>query len=323
MYGNAATAGAGGISAANLCTPPRAPQVQGCQLAQAPTPVTVSVIASDPNAAEPSDAGMFTISRTGGTGSALNVSVSVSGTATANADYTAISSPVTIPAGAASKTVAVTPLDDIVPEPSETVILTISSGAGYAVGSPSNDTVTIADNDGSGGGSAPNAPSGLTAGVVEFNVVSLLWTYNADDETGFKVERKTGSDSFFQVGQTLANDTDFTDTSVTPKTTYIYRVSAFNANGSSPPSDELTLSTPSAPQQQMSTLADTAHFYAYQCFGLLYQMSANMESKRYSRGGERDAESTDGGVLGRKGNVVTKDIADEMYQIGNAPGINL
>jgi hypothetical protein len=75
------------------------------------------------------------------------VNVSVGGTASGGGDYATIVGPVTIAAGSATKTVTVTPVDDAGVESAETVILTVTSGSSYTVGSPSSATVTIADND--------------------------------------------------------------------------------------------------------------------------------------------------------------------------------
>jgi hypothetical protein len=113
----------------------------------APTPPTVTATASDASAAEPSNAGVFTISRTGSTASALTVNYAVSGTAAGGSDYAALGTSVTIPAGSSSVTRTVTPIDDAAVESNETVVLTISANAAYTVGSPSSATVTIADND--------------------------------------------------------------------------------------------------------------------------------------------------------------------------------
>ena len=87
------------------------------------------------------------VSRTGSTAAALTVNYTVGGTATAGADYTALSGNVVIPAGSASATITVTPVDDTVSEGDETVVVTLSSSASYNVGSPSAATVTIADDD--------------------------------------------------------------------------------------------------------------------------------------------------------------------------------
>ena len=72
---------------------------------------------------------------------------SVGGTATSGADYAALTGTVTIPAGQASATVTVTPVNDAGSEGDETVLLTLTANAAYSVGTPAAATVTIADND--------------------------------------------------------------------------------------------------------------------------------------------------------------------------------
>jgi Calx-beta domain len=106
---------------------------------------TVTIVATDPAAGEPSNPGVFTVTRTGSTVAALVVSYGVSGTATAGSDYTALAGSVTIPAGSMSATITVNPLSDTLTEAAETVIVTLVSGSGYTVASPSSATVTIAD----------------------------------------------------------------------------------------------------------------------------------------------------------------------------------
>ena len=109
-----------------------------------PLPV-VTISASDPDASEVGQApGAFTIARTGSTTAALAVNLTVGGTASSGADYTAITSPQTIPAGQASLVVAVTPEGDALVEGPETVVLSIATG-GYQIGAASSATVTIAD----------------------------------------------------------------------------------------------------------------------------------------------------------------------------------
>jgi len=109
---------------------------------------TVTVAATDSAAGEPTNPGVFTISRTGSTSASLTVSFSVGGTATSGSDYTALGTSLTIPAGAASATVTISPIDDTASESNETVTLTLTSGTGYTIGSPSSATVNLADNDG-------------------------------------------------------------------------------------------------------------------------------------------------------------------------------
>ena len=116
------------------------------QVTSIPGLPTVTVVATDANAAEAAtpDTGTFTVSRTGSTAAALTVNYTVGGTATNGTDYTTIPTSVVIPAGSASATITVTPIDDAVSEGDETVVVTLSSSASYNVGSPSAATVTIA-----------------------------------------------------------------------------------------------------------------------------------------------------------------------------------
>jgi hypothetical protein len=107
----------------------------------------VSVAATDALATEsPGNTGQFTFSRTGATTNALTVGYTISGTATNGVDYTSISGSVTIPATQASATVTITPINDTVYDPSETVIVTITSVTAYKIGTPAA-TVQIADNE--------------------------------------------------------------------------------------------------------------------------------------------------------------------------------
>jgi subtilase family serine protease len=90
--------------------------------------------------------GVFTVSRTGSTTDPLTVTYAVTGTATPGVDYLALSGSVTIASGAASATIVVTPIDDIVFEPAETVIVTLDP-VGSLVVSPTTATVTIVSDD--------------------------------------------------------------------------------------------------------------------------------------------------------------------------------
>jgi lysophospholipase L1-like esterase len=108
----------------------------------------VTVAATTPSVAENSltGTGVFTVSRTG-TGAALTIGYAVSGTATAGSDYFSLPGSVTIGANQSSATILVTPKDDGFAEGNETVIVTLSAGTGYTVGSPASATVTIIDDE--------------------------------------------------------------------------------------------------------------------------------------------------------------------------------
>ncbi|MBT8201357.1 MAG: metallophosphoesterase, partial [Acidimicrobiia bacterium] len=109
----------------------------------------VSVFATDDMAreGEPVDPGQFTFTRTGPVDQPLVVSYAASGSAEADVDYSSLGGSVTIPAGAMSASVDVTPITDTLAEGSESVIVTVFDGDGYVAGEPSTATVTIADAD--------------------------------------------------------------------------------------------------------------------------------------------------------------------------------
>jgi uncharacterized protein YjlB len=112
---------------------------------------TVEVTATDDTATEEgATTGAFTLTRTGDVSGSLTVDYTVTGTATAGADYVALSGSATFAAGSATTQVIVTPIDDALVEGNETVILTLDAGVahpGYTLGDDIQATVTIIDND--------------------------------------------------------------------------------------------------------------------------------------------------------------------------------
>jgi thermitase len=83
----------------------------------------------------------------------------------------------------------------------------------------------------------PASPSNLAATALSTSEIGLTWTDNSSDETGFRIERSPGgANSWTEIFTTGANATTYTDGGLAADTTYDYRVSAFNAYGSSAPS---------------------------------------------------------------------------------------
>jgi subtilase family serine protease len=119
---------------------------EGCVGPPPPPTVSVSVSAATATEAGPTP-GAFTISRGSAQESAVTVSVTLAGSAINGTDYVTVASTATIPAGAATVDVQVTPVDDTLLESSETVVLTLRAGTGYLLGSPSSGTVTIVSDD--------------------------------------------------------------------------------------------------------------------------------------------------------------------------------
>jgi hypothetical protein len=110
---------------------------------------TLSVYATDAAAAEQGqDHGVFAIYRNNAGTEDLVVPYTLSGTATKGTDYSSLSGKATILAGRTSTTVDIIPVDDLLAEGNETVVLTLGSGSSYRLSSPAHDaTVTLADNE--------------------------------------------------------------------------------------------------------------------------------------------------------------------------------
>ena len=90
----------------------------------------------------------ITVSRTGATGSALNVNYSISGTATNGVDYTSLSGTLSIPSNAQSVIVPVNSINDSASETLETVILKTTVDAAYVIDpSAASATVSVVDDD--------------------------------------------------------------------------------------------------------------------------------------------------------------------------------
>lgn len=88
------------------------------------------------------------------------------------------------------------------------------------------------------GGSAPTAPSNLTATTAGSTQINLAWVDNSSNETGFRIERKTGTGSYALLTTKGANSTTHNDTTATAGTSYGYRVRAENGSGNSGWSNE-------------------------------------------------------------------------------------
>lgn len=91
---------------------------------------------------------------------------------------------------------------------------------------------------------APAAPANLAATVHSSSRIDLAWSDSDQLETGFVIERKTGSSGTYSViATTAANVTGYSDTGLAASTTYYYRICAINSTGSSAYTDQLSSST--------------------------------------------------------------------------------
>jgi hypothetical protein len=107
----------------------------------------------------------------------------------------------------------------------------------------------------------PNAPNPVVASTVLSNAVTLKWADNSTNETWFVVER--AADPFFflgieVVGTVAADVTSFTDKTVSPSHSYVYRVTGINARGKGTASSPLAVATASGvPASPTAVVATT------------------------------------------------------------------
>ncbi len=152
-----------------------------------------TISATDADAGESNNnRGEFSIllDRPAGSGG-VSIGYSIAGSATADADYNALSGSVRIAEGSNSGTVEITAIDDGQVESEETVVLKLQAGNGYTVGSPDSATVRIADND--------------VAGVLQFNSD----TFSVAEDAGsvvITVSRSNGSSGAVSVDFSSTDD---------------------------------------------------------------------------------------------------------------------
>ena len=180
---------------------------------------------------------VYTFTRTGVTSGALTVNFSVGGTATFNPpgdDYTqtgaatfdATSGTVNFTAGSPTATVTVDPTADTTVEPNETVVLTVISGTGYGVGTPSVATGTINNDD------TAVTVAVSPASVLEDGATNMVYTFTRTDGDGaLTVNFSVGGtatfnppgDDYTQTGATTFDATSgtvtFADTVLTAQVT--------------------------------------------------------------------------------------------------------
>ena len=104
---------------------------------------------------------------------------------------------------------------------------------GVSIYQVSHDADSVELNISLTGPQPPTDPDGLLASAASANTIDLVWNDNADNETGYTVERSDdGVNGWLEVATLTANAKNHTDSGLTPSTTYYYRVIAHN--GSTP-----------------------------------------------------------------------------------------
>jgi len=126
------------------------------------------------------------------------------------------------------------------------IILLAACGSGGGA-DPANGGVSV---------TTPTSPSALLVQSSTQSQVNLLWSDNATNETGFRLERKQGvSGTYSELVSLSENVISYSDTSVGTGETYIYRILAYNSVGNSAYSSEVTANVPGTPPDAPSVLS--------------------------------------------------------------------
>jgi probable HAF family extracellular repeat protein len=93
----------------------------------------------------------------------------------------------------------------------------------------------------------PPSPSGLSASALSSSQARLTWTDNSLIETAFALWRKRGTADWSRIAVLAPNTAQFTDSGLTPATSYTYRVRAIGLGGASDWTNEGAVLLPDVP----------------------------------------------------------------------------
>ncbi|QSV64486.1 MAG: hypothetical protein HEQ26_18790 [Dolichospermum sp. DL01] len=189
----------------------------GNQLSIPAITTVITLAATDSDAGETTtgvtaNPGTFTLTRTGDLTQAITVNYTLSGIATNGTDYSSLPGTVNFAAGVSSAIVTITPTDDNIFEGTETAILTLTTGTGYALDLITSAVVNIADND------LPSISLAVSpASVVEDGLTNLVYTFTRTGTTAnaLTVHYGVGGNATFNTDYTQTGADSFTATTGT------------------------------------------------------------------------------------------------------------
>ncbi|MBI4833838.1 MAG: chromosome condensation regulator RCC1 [Planctomycetes bacterium] len=141
----------------------------------------------------------------------------------------------------------------------------------------SNDNDDTTASGSSGALTGPNTPLLLAANAVNTSQINLSWTDASLDETGFKIERKTGpGGTYAQIAAVGPNVTSYSDTGLMPSTDYYYKIRSYNPYGYSNYSNEANATTYDA---WLEVAAGGGHTLAISTNGTIWAWGNNSYSE--------------------------------------------
>ncbi len=146
----------------------------------------------------------------------------------------------------------------------------------------------------------PSAPSLLRANVASADGISLTWTDNSNNETGFKIERfDENSMVFSEIASVGTNIVTYTDTGVVAGGSYIYRVRSYNVMGNSSYTGEVTVNAwdPAAPTILRVTPVSSTKLDLAWSFSGTENYNTIIERKTGAEGKWEPIATTAGGVV--------------------------
>ena len=120
------------------------------------------------------------------------------------------------------------------------------------------------------------APTNVISQVLSSSI-QLNWTDNSSNETGFEIYRSISTNAnYLLLSTTSAGTTSFTDSGLTPATTYYYKIRSVNLVSSSSYSSEINQTTPN--QTPLAPSALTIQFFNATQIGLTWTDNSSNET---------------------------------------------
>jgi glucosylceramidase len=158
------------------------------------------------------------------------------------------------------------------------------------------------------GGTAPGAPSNLTATTASSSQINLSWTASSTSGVTYNIYRSTTSGFTPSSGNEIASGssaTTYSDTGLSSGTAYYYLVASVNSNGVSGPSNQATATTtavvPTAPSSLTATAVSSGQIN-------LSWTASTTPSVTYSV-----YRSTSSGFTPGSGNLITSGLSGTTY----------